>query len=218
MEGDLAGCVQFPSHRRQRGRRDREGQKAKGCSNLSPRDRRPPPNWAGFQLLVTPSWDPGWLASSRRVTAWGQLPEDTHSTAEPALAAHSAQRCEKQAARSWGWVRRTARPGQCAHLTHTQPSLCPCGWSEPERLRPGTCTKHRACLGQCLCIAPWSLSSVDPGSTRCRERGKPSAVPTLRALPPHTSGICRVPPSPQHHWTREPERVATFTPLCQGRN
>ena len=37
---------------------------------------------------------------------------------------------------------------------------------EPEQRRPGKCTKGRAHLGQCPCRAPWSLSRVDPGSTR----------------------------------------------------
>ena len=38
---------------------------------------------------------------------------------------------------------------------------------ELEQLRPGKCTKCKAHLGQCPCRAPWSLSSVDLGSTHC---------------------------------------------------
>ena len=34
--------------------------------------------WVDCQSLPTSSWNPGWLRSSRRVTAWDQLPEETH--------------------------------------------------------------------------------------------------------------------------------------------
>ena len=37
-------------------------------------------------------------------------------------------------------------------------------WS-PELLRPGKCRKCMVRFRQCPCRAPWSLSSVDPGST-----------------------------------------------------
>ena len=37
--------------------------------------------WAGYQLLTTSSWDPRWLTSARRVTAWDQFPRrDTAHT------------------------------------------------------------------------------------------------------------------------------------------
>ena len=36
---------------------------------------------------------------------------------------------------------------------------------EPERLRPEMCMKCRIHWGQCHCRAPWSLNSVDLGST-----------------------------------------------------
>ena len=65
-------------------------------------------------------------------------------------------------------------------------------WSirEPEGLRPGKCTKCRACLGQLPCRATWSLSSIDQKSTCTMSWGKPSVVQTLRALPTDTSDIC----------------------------
>ena len=45
--------------------------------------------WAGSQLLTTSSWDPGWLASAIRVTAWDQLLRgDTWHTWDSALMAH----------------------------------------------------------------------------------------------------------------------------------
>ena len=50
---------------------------------------------------------------------------------------------------------------------------------EPEQLRPGKCTKPRACFGQLPCRTTWSLSSVDQESTHAVSWGKPSVVRTL---------------------------------------
>ena len=52
-------------------------------------------------------------------------------------------------------------------------------WSprEPEQLRPGKCMKHRVHLGQCPCRAPWSLSSVNRGRTRCLGLGQTQCGP-----------------------------------------
>ena len=45
--------------------------------------------WAGLQLLITSSWDPGQLTSARSVTAWHQLPRgDTQHTRDGTLMAH----------------------------------------------------------------------------------------------------------------------------------
>ena len=47
--------------------------KARGCCNLSPETASSTILWGGSQLLTKSSWDPGWLKSTRRVTAWDQL-------------------------------------------------------------------------------------------------------------------------------------------------
>jgi len=80
------------------------------------------------------------------------------------------------------WLRCTAHLGQCTHqasgclscldLGRAQ-NACPTEsvplWStrepEPEHLRPGKCTKHRAHFGQYPCRAARNLSSVDQEST-----------------------------------------------------
>ena len=49
-----------------------------------------------------------------------------------------------------------AHPNESVPLWSTQ---------EPEKLRPGKCTKRQACFGQYPRRGPWSLSSVDPGNT-----------------------------------------------------
>ena len=71
---------------------------------------------------------------------------------------------------------------------------------EPEQLRAGKGTKCRAHLGQCPCRAPWSLSRVDPGSTRhlglwqTQCGPPPASTPHTRqwhlfavSLPPHNT-------------------------------
>ena len=62
------------------------------------------------------------------------------------------------------WSPELLRPGKGTKCT---PSLV-CALAEyprPEQLRPGKCRKCRVRFRQCPCRAPWSLSSVDPGST-----------------------------------------------------
>ena len=60
--------------------------------------------WAGSQLLTTSSWDPGWLTSASKVSAWGQLSKgDIQHTWEDALR------------RKPRWLRCTAHLGQCSH-------------------------------------------------------------------------------------------------------
>ena len=69
-----------------------------------------------------------------------------------------------------------------------------------QSIRPGKCTKHRACFGQIPCRATWSLSSVDQESISCHERAQtqrgPDAVRTPHTchgrlftvfLPPHNT-------------------------------
>ena len=52
------------------------------------------------------------------------------------------------------------------HKTHSQSGSLPLqSTSEAEWLSSGKCTKCKVHLGQCPCRAPWSLSSVNPGST-----------------------------------------------------
>ena len=50
-----------------------QSQKARGCYNLSPREGTFHQAVSWLQLLTTCSWDPGWLTSTRWVTAWDQL-------------------------------------------------------------------------------------------------------------------------------------------------
>ena len=62
------------------------------------------------------------------------------------------------------WSPELLRPGKGTKCT---PSLV-CALAEyprPEQLRPGKCRKCMVRFRQCPCRAPWSLSSVDPGST-----------------------------------------------------
>ena len=71
---------------------------------------------------------------------------------------------------------------------------------EPEQLRPGKCTKPRACFGEFPCTATWSLSSVDWKSTHAVSGGKPSMASHCEHSP-HMPVIfdCSVPPSLQHN-------------------
>ena len=78
------------------------------------------------------------------------------------------------------WSPELLRPGKGLNAHPTKSMLL---WSiqepEPEQLRPGKCTKPRACFGLFPCRATWSLSSVDWESTRTVSGGKPSVVHTL---------------------------------------
>ena len=142
-------------------------------------------------MLTKSSWDPKQLTSTRRVTAWDQLPrEDIRNTREGAFVAHP----ETEQLGPGRWLRCTAHLGQCARhapsclscldlgrAQNTHPTECVLLWStrepEPEQLRPGKYMKHRACFGQCPCRAPWSLSSVDRESTRHLELGQTQCGP-----------------------------------------
>ena len=77
------------------------------------------------------------------------------------------------------------------------------GTPEPEQLRPGKCTKCRAHLGQCPCRAPWSLSRVDPGSTRRLGLWQTQCGPST-ASTPHTGQWCLFAVSlPPHNTTKQ---------------
>ena len=153
--------------------------------------------WAGSQLLTTSSWDPGWLTSARRVAAWDQLSTgDTRHTWDGALTAHPGNRAAKNRK-----VNKMHSPPGTVHSPSTwSPTLLEPGKStkrrpnwvcalqstqEPERLRPRKCTIRRARFGQFLCRAPWSLSSVDLGSTHFHELVQTQCGPHT-ASTPHT--------------------------------
>ena len=151
--------------------------------------------WAGSQLLTTSSWDPGWLTSTRRVTASDQLPRgDTGhlrqcSHGEPGKPSGRM----REVIRSTAHLKRCAcqEPGHlsCSDLGRAQNAQPTCSVSlrstqEPEQLRPGKCRKCRVRSRQRPCRAPWSLSSVDPGSTHGLELRQTLCGPT--ASTPHT--------------------------------
>ena len=146
-------------------------------------------------MLTKSSWDPGWLTSSRRVTARDQLFRgDTWHTRDSAPTVHPGNR-----AAGMGEVIRC--PAQLVRV------CSPSTWS-PELLGPGKGTKrrpNRVCAfvenlnlsgldlgsarntGPVPCRATWNLSSVDWESTHHVSRGKPSVAKTLRT---HSSVIC----------------------------
>ena len=156
------------------------------------------------------------------------------------------------------WLRRTAHLGQCtcqtpgclscldlgrAQNAHPTGSVSLRNTREPERLRPGKCMKHRAHLGQYSCRVPWSLSSVDLGSTCClalwQTQCGPYTVSTPHtcqwylvavSLPPHNTteqvSLNKWPPSPPcvraevRHWrhlqTEEAKRKKERRGNCSG--
>ena len=54
---------------------------------------------------------------------------------------------------------------------------------EPKHLRPGKGKKCRNDVRQCPCRAPWSLSSVDPGSTHCLGLWQTQISPYMESTP-----------------------------------
>ena len=168
--------------------------------------------WAGSPLLTKSSWDPKQLTSTRRVTAWDQLPrEDIWNTREGAFVAHP----ETEQLGPGRWLRCTAHLGQCAHQAPGRLSssdlgraqnACPTEYvplqstwePEAEQLSPGKCMKCRAGFGQYPCRATWSLSSVDPEGTRCRELGQtqwgPYTVSILHTRQWYLFAVCFLPP------------------------
>ena len=90
------------------------------------------------------------------------------------------------------------------HKTHSPSGSVPLqSTPEPEQPRPGKCTKCRAHLGQCPCRAPWSLSRVDPGSTRRLGLRQTQCGPST-ASTPHTGQWCLFAVSlPPHNTTKQ---------------
>ena len=132
-------------------------------------------------------------------------PEETHNTPGTVHSQHTQETKWPGLKR---WIRHMAHLGQCTLLgpsfmgfgpscqaawtwegQRTTEHLGLCPWGAAKWLRPGSCIKHRAYLGQCPCRAPWSLSSVDVGNTCCLGCGKPSLVHPLWALPTHASSF-----------------------------
>ena len=172
--------------------------------------------WAGSQLLTKPSWDPGWLTSTRRVAVRDQLPRgDTGHTWDSALLVHSGN----PGAGTGEVIRHTAQLGEWAcqtpghlscsdlgrHKTQAQPSLCLCG--VPENLNLSGLDLGSACnpgpaLDRTLAEQPgtWTMWI---GKTHMPREGANPVWPRHCEHSPHTPLIFlwSVPPSPQHNWT-----------------
>ena len=76
-----------------------------------------------------------------------------------------------------------------AQNTHPTGSVPLWSTREPEWLRPGKCMKCRVHMGQCPCRAPWSLSSVDLGSTHHLGLWQTQCVPSAESTS-HTCQQC----------------------------
>ena len=174
--------------------------------------------WSGSQVLIMSYRDPVWITSARNVTAWHQHPRvDTQYTWDWNLMGHlgnqgagtrQMNKMHSPLGRVYlpcTWSPELLGPGK-GTKSNAYPGLWPSG--APENLRRlGKCMKSRAPLGQCPCRAPWSLNSVEPGST-ChlglwQTQCGPSTVNT-----PHTCQgyfFCGVPVSLQHKWINEPK-------------
>ena len=181
-------------------RRQRGSQKARG--NLGPRDsilhqtvsRLPVAN----QVFLG-SWMVDICQEGRSLRSAPQRRHTAHLRQCPCSTPRKRAAGTREVTRCTAHLGQCARqaPGHlsCSHLGRAQ-NACPTEsvplWSirEPERFRPGKCTKCRACFGQFPCRATWSLSSADQKSTCTVSWGKPSVVHTLWALPTHTSDIC----------------------------
>ena len=204
-KGDLAGCglAPPPTRGREAGMRQPEVE-GKGQSQPQ-RLASSTKLWVGFQPLTTSSWDPRQLTSARKVAAWDQLHRgDTWHTWAGSLTGHLGN----WAAGTGEVIKMHSPPGTVCSPSMWSPELlgpgkaqnaCPTEamplqstqGTEPEQLRPGKCTKHRAHFGQCPCRAIWSLSSVDLGSMCRRELGQTQCGPyTMRTPHTHTSDIC----------------------------
>ena len=158
-------------------------------------------------------WDHGCFISARSVTAWDQHPRGDNSTPETV-----PSRCTQE----------TEQPGRCirctAHLL-SAPTMHPVIWVawtweghkmhspsgsvplqstwEPEKLRPGKCTKCRAHLAQCPYRAPWTVSSVDLGSTHYLGLWQNQHCPYTATLPTHASGYLFAVSLPLHSTTEQ---------------
>ena len=176
------------------------------------------------------SW---WFTSARSDTAWDQFPRgDTRQTWDCALWAHPGNQAAgtRDVHKMQGppgtvhlpstWSPEWLGPGKGTNTQTMSPgSVLLQRVQELEKLRPGKCTKCRARSGQCPCRAPWSLSSVDPGSTCHLGLWETQCCPSTGSSP-HTPAaiVCGVPPSTQHNWTSEPKLVATIAHPRQDTN
>ena len=124
------------------------------------------------------------------------------------------------------WLRSMPHLGQCAHQapgrlntqaweghkTHAQPGLCPRWVWENWGLDLESARNARPCR------APWSLSSVDLGSTGRLELGQTQCGP-YTASAPHTRQRClqcpSLPTAQLNKWASISDHLH---PLCQGRN
>ena len=169
-------------------------------------------------MLTESSWDPRWLTSARRVAARDHSAEETHGTPEMVLS-WCTQETELLGP-GLCIIRHTDHLGQCAHQAPgclscsdrgRAQNACPTNsvplWNiqepEPEQLRPGKCTKPRACFGQIPCRGTWSLSSVDQESICTVSWGKPNVVHTLQALPNTHQGYLFAVFHPPHSTTEQ---------------
>ena len=215
------GCIQAPiPHQRQRGKCVTARARRQGPAQiLVPETFILHQNVSRLPVanhILLGSWA---TDTCRRVAAWDQLPRgDTwHSweTKWPGL--------------GW-WLRHMAHLGQCtchtpgclncSDLGRAQ-NVCPTesvplrSTHEPEWLRPGKCRKYRACFGQCPCRAPWSLSSVDPGSARCLELGQTQCDPYTVSTPPTCQWYLFVLSIPPHNTTEQMNlNKWSPSPLC----
>ena len=82
---------------------------------------------------------------------------------------------------------------------------------EPEQLRPGKCMQPRACFRQFPCRTTWSLSSVDPGSTRHLELGQ-TQCGSDTASTPHTCQWYVFAVFPPPHSTTEQVSLSKWPP------
>ena len=180
-KGEQAHCHLGPSFPGGREAGVRQSVRKQGVTViLAPKTTFSTKLWSGCQLLTTCFWDPGRFTSTRSVTARDQLPEETHST-PGTVPLWCIQETEQPGLGRC--IRHTTHLGQCScqvrgHLSmlnlgraqNTQP-IGLCAFAEYSRTwvaeRPWKCTKHRVHVGQCTCKTPWSLSSVDLGSTSC---------------------------------------------------
>ena len=130
-------------------------------------------------MLTTSSWDPDGSHLPGKSQPEISSPEETHS--RPGIVPSGHTRENKRPGPGM-CIRCKAHLGQCTcqapgHLNgldlgKTQNTqlissgsvLLQCN-QELWKLRPGKCMKCRVHLEQCPSRAPWSLSSVDPGST-----------------------------------------------------
>ena len=102
-------------------------------------------------------------------------------------------------------------PGKGTKCT-ANPVCAPEENQEPESLRPGMCMKCRAHLGQYPCREPWSLSSIDLGSTCCLELCQTQCGPPTVSTP-HTCQQYLFAMSLPPHKTTEQVSLNKWPPL-----